>query len=283
MTRIQELIVFAMLCALPFLGRAQSSPTHPYEGAMYTYVVNGLNSGVEYSFYMSADVDGNSMLDDGSVFEFDFLDDFRGVVPDGENTATVQVLWNNGASQYMYYLWIEVSNPGGCSVRRGLHIVPQPNMFDLLSENIPSDNTQSCPQIDPNSGFNPLDTEYSVGNTNLQFRVRREGGNLGWMFEPVVSIDPDWNLDVEIVSVMASNSHSIPANDVNIYYVPASYNEVIVNVLVKNYAGTEQIVTLEIRNQKEEQTHLGDSNHQNDKVEHRISVMPVISDLEEIL
>jgi len=74
----------------------------------------------------------------------------------------------------------------------------------------------------------------------------------------------------------------LEANASNIYTVPAIDDEVIVNVAVRNYEGTEQVVTLEVINQQEEQTNLNDSNPLNDKIEHRLLVMPVISDLEEI-
>jgi hypothetical protein len=82
--------------------------------------------------------------------------------------------------------------------------------------------------------------------------------------------------------VTGANAGDLVANASNLYTVPSSDDEVIVTLLVKNYEGTEQIVSLEIRNQKEEQTLLKDSDNTNDRVQHRITVMPVISDLEEI-
>jgi len=283
MTRVKTIFVLVIiLCAVVINTMAQSSLTHPYEGATHTYVVNGLTPGTEYMFYVSSNEDGSAVLDDGSAFEFDFLSTSQGIVPADQNTVSLPIIWNNGASQHVYYLWISLSNPGGCSVKRGLKIVPQPNMFDLLSENIPFDKTESCPAISDADGFVAMSDQYNAGTTTLQFKVRRAGGNKGWSFEPVVTINPEWNLDVAIVSVNAANAGAITANASNIFTVPATDNEVIVSVAVRNYEGTEQIVTLEVRNQREEQTSLGDVNRENDKVTHRITVMPIISDLEEL-
>jgi len=285
MTHIKTFFVLGLVLVLwvfALTAKAQSLPAQPYEGATHTYMVNGLTPGVEYAFFMSSQPDGGGMLDDGSTFEFDFLGEPSGTVPQGQSTASVPVIWQNGASQHEYFLGITITNPGGCSTNRFLRILPQINAFDLLSENIPVDNTISCPAIANADGFNPLDTEYSAGSTTLQFKVRREGGNRGWSFEPFVTIKPEWNLDVAIVSVTGTNAGTLVADASNMYTVPASDDEVIVTLNVKNYEGTEQVVTLEVRNQKEEQTQLNDSNKSNDIVQHRITVMPVISDLEEI-
>lgn len=285
MTHIKTFFVLGLVLVLwvfAIKAKAQSLPAQPYEGATHTYMVNGLTPGVEYAFFMSSQPDGSGVLDDGSTFEFDFLGEPSGTVAPGQNAASLPVIWHNGASQHQYYLGIRLANPGGCSVSRYLRILPQINAFDLLSENIPTDNTVSCPAIANADGFNPLDTEYSAGSTTLQFKVRREGGNRGWSFEPSVTIKPEWNLDVAIVSVTGTNAGTLVADASNVYTVPASDDEVIVTLNVKNYEGTEQVVTLEVRNQKEEQTLLNDSNKSNDIVQHRITVMPVISDLEEI-
>jgi len=283
MTQIKTVIVLVLaLCAFALKAEAQSSPTQPYEGAIHTYVVNGLTPGVEYAFFMASQPGGGGILDDGSTFEFDFLGVTTGTIAPGESTASMPVIWQIGASQHLYYLGITLSNPGGCSISRYLRVLPQQNAFDLLSENIPVDNTMSCPAIAATDGFNALASDYSAGNTTLQFKVRREGGNRGWSFEPVVSIKPEWNLDVAIVSVVAAKAGSIIADASNLYTVPASDNEVIVTLSVRNYEGTEQVVTLDVQNQKEEQTLLKDSDPSNDRVQHRITVMPIISDLEEI-
>lgn len=283
MTHFRKIFVFALvLCALPFVGKAQSSPSNPYEGAVHTYVVGGLTPGVEYQFYVSANEDGSGVLDDGSTFEFDFLDTPYGTLAPNESTASLPLVWNNGSAQHIYYLWIALTNSEGCSTSRGLKVVPQTNMFDLLSENIPVGHTVSCPVIDEASGFNPLATEYNLGTTTLQFKVRREGGNRGWSFEPLVTVDPSWNLDVAIVSVIDGNAGELFADATNSYFVPAAHSEVIVTVVVNNLEGVEQIVKLEVINQIEEKTRLRDSNPSNDYVQHRITVMPIISDLEGI-
>ncbi|MCF8357315.1 MAG: hypothetical protein K9H26_01065 [Prolixibacteraceae bacterium] len=283
MTRIIRLtFLITALCAFAVMAKAQSSPALPYEGAVHTYVVNGLAPGTQYAFYMASAPHGSSVLNDGSVVEFDFLGETTGTVSPGESTAALSVLWNEGAAAHLFYLGIDVTHPDGCSVSRYLRIVPQVNRFDLLSENLPVDNTESCPAIGATDGFNPLATEYSAGTTTLQFKVRREGSNRGWSFEPVISIDPSWNLDVDVVSVVAPVTGTLIADASNIYNVPATDSEVIVNVAVRNYEGTEQVVTLTIRNQEEEHTRLNDSNAENDRVEHRIMVMPVIMELEEI-
>ncbi|MDA3815841.1 MAG: hypothetical protein PF486_00565 [Prolixibacteraceae bacterium] len=278
----KQILLTGVFCALVFVVKAQSTPIHPYEGATHNYVVNGLTSGTNFLFYVSAHENGSEVLDDGAVFEFDFLDSHEGVVPEGESTASLPVLWNNGASQYIYYLWIELSNPGGCATRRGLKILPQPNRFDLLSENIPVDNTESCPAISKADGFNPMADEYSAGTSTVKFKVRREGGNRAWSFEPIALVEPDWNVDVAVVSIVAVNAGVIDADESNIYTVLATDDEVIVTVAVRNFEGTEQIVSMKVKNQQEENTMLSDSNHENDNVQHHITVMPVIMELEEI-
>jgi hypothetical protein len=282
MTHYKAIIVLLTAsCAFVVAAKAQSLPTHPYEGAIHTYTVNGLTPGCGYSFFMAAQADGTGLLDDGSTFEFDFLGETSGTVAPGESSVAVSVLWNNGAAQHLYYLGFTISNPEGCSVSRYLIVTPQPNAFDLLSENIPVDNTESCPATTDADGFNAHAGEYSAGNTTLQFKIRREGGSRDWSFEPTLGIDPSWNLEASIVSISAENS-ALVADNSGRYTVSAHYSEVLVTVMVKNYAGTEQVVTLGVRNQREENTQLTDSNPINDQVQHRITVMPVISDLEEL-
>jgi hypothetical protein len=283
MTYSDKVIIFVLvLCAFHQTVKAQSEPSHPYEGAVHTYVVNGLTPGTEYAFYISSTEDGVGVLDDGTTFEFEFQGDCSGTIPDRQSTASLPILWQNGASQHIYFLCLKLTNPGGCSVNRYLRIMPQPNKFDLLSENLPVDNTQSCPATTEIDGFNPLAAEYNAGTTLLQFKVKREGGNRAWTFEPVVTVRPEWNLDVAIVSVTAEIAGTLTADASKCFTVPATENEVLVAVAVRNYEGTEQVVTLEVRNQKEVQTQLGDCNSENDQVQHRITVIPVISDLEEL-
>lgn len=278
----KKIIIIGMICALAISASAQSTPMHPYEGATHTYVLNGLSPGVEYIFFITSHADGSGLLDQNEINEFDFLTCPNGIVKANESTAKLPIKWHYGASFRAYYLWVTLTPPSGCSTSRSLEILPQPNAFDLLSENIPVDNTESCPAISKADGFNPLADEYSAGTSTVKFKVRREGGNKAWTFEPKVFIEPTWNVDVSVVHIMAVNAGIIEANEANTYTVPASDDEVIVTVAVRNYEGTEQIVTLVVRNQQEESTKLGDSNHENDHVQHRITVMPLIMDLEEI-
>jgi len=283
MTQFQAIIVLlTATCAFVVAAKAQSLPTSPYEGAIHTYTVNGLTPGNGYSFFMASQADGTGLLEDGSTFEFDFLGKTSGTIALGESSASVSVQWNNGAAQHLYYLAFTVSNPEGCSVSRYLIVTPQPNAFDLLSENIPVDNTESCPATTEADGFNAHAGEYSAGNTTLQFKIRREGGNRDWSFEPTLGIDPSWNLEASIVSITDGATTMLVPDNSGRYTVPSQYSEVMVTVMVKNYAGTEQVVTLGIQNQREEKTMLADSNPSNDQVQHRITVLPVISDLEEL-
>jgi hypothetical protein len=275
-------LVVLVLCVLHLRVEAQSLPSHPSEGATHTYVVNGLTPGTAYAFHMSSTEDGLGLLDDGATYEFDFLGEPTGIVAPGQSTASLPIIWNNGSAQHHYYLWIKLNSPSGCSISRYLIITPQISAFDLLSENIPTDNTESCPATASTDGFNPLATEYNAGTTMLHFKVRREGSKRGWMFEPVVDVKPGRNIDVAIVSVESNKGYAYVADASKLYKVPETEDEVIVSVAVRNTEGVELIVTMEIRNQKEEQTLLNDSNSDNDKVQHRITVMPMISDLEEL-
>jgi hypothetical protein len=283
MTLLKKKIVFiGMFCVLAIWVGAQSTPTHPYEGATHTYVLNGLTPGVEYDFFITSNADGNRVLDPELVNEFDFLTRSNGKVELNESTAQLSLKWHYGASYRTYYLWVTLMPPSGCSISRSLEILPQPNRFDLLSENIPVDNSESCPAISKADGFNPMADEYSAGTSMVKFKVRCEGGNRAWSFEPEVIVEPDWNVDVAVVNIVAVNAGVIDADEANIYTVPATDDEVIVTVAVRNYEGTEQIVSMKVKNQQEENTLLGDSNHENDNVQHRITVMPVIMELEEI-
>lgn len=282
MTLIKSFFI-TLLVSLAFVyyANAQSMPSEPYEGAIHTYVVNGLAPGTAYAFFMASNPDGSGIMDDGSLAEFDFLDETSGIVPDGDNSISFPVMWKVGSAQHLFYLILNLTNREGCSVKRALRIVPQVNIFDVLTENIPFDNTESCPAVTEIDGFNALASEYNAGTTTLQFRVKRDGGNRGWAFEPAVAVKPEWNLEVAVVSVTAANAGILVADATNLYNVPATDNEVIVAVAVRNYEGTEQLITLEIINQKEEKTGLSDSDPTNDQVQHRITVMPIISDLEE--
>jgi hypothetical protein len=278
MTHIKQLIGLAfLLVVLSTAAKAQSTALFPFEGATHTYGWNGLTNGDLYAFYLTADAAGNVRLDDAVAGEFDFLDTTTGTV--AANRAAVPLAWNLGASNNIYYLWIEVRNSGGCINNTFVRITPQVNQFDLLSENIPVDNTISCPAVNTADGFNPLAAGYDAGTTTLQFKVRRTGGNRNWKFEPVLTIDPTWNLDIAVLSIVGANSGTLVADASNVYTVNALDDEVLVTVSVKNQPGNTQVVSFEVRNQSEADTNLLDSNSSNDKVTHTIQIMPVINSM----
>jgi hypothetical protein len=236
---------------------------------------------------MASATDGSGVLDDMSTVEFDFITTPTGSVGTGQSTASVPILWNNGASAHVYYLWFKVSTPGGCSNQRYVEILPQVNAFDLLSENIPVDNTESCPAVASADGFNPLAATYDAGSTTLKFKIRRVNGtdnkltaNAGdtynWKFEPILTVDPTCALCLSIVSVEGANSGTLTADAGKLYTVLGTDDEVTVTVSIRNLPGTTQAVHLKIQNQAEEHTNLLDSNSANDIVTHRVKIMPVI-------
>ena len=116
---------------------AQSSALSPYEGATHSYSWSGLQQGAEYEFYITADADGNGLYDDELNGEFDFLSGSSGTVGVGGSSALVDVMWNTGAAGGDYFMWLKVTEPGGCSNYRYVGIVPQPNDrtigFDVLA------------------------------------------------------------------------------------------------------------------------------------------------------
>jgi VCBS repeat-containing protein len=277
MTQFKHIIVLVlMLTVLGLVAKAQSTPILPYEGATHTYTVNGLQEGVNYAFYITANANGTGLYDDGATGEFDFKTVPTGTIGVGESTATVDIGWNNGASSHNYYVWLEVTIPGGCSNNISLQVTPQANDFDLLSENIPESNTRSCPSINNADGFNPLASNYEAGYTNLEFLVKKANSNRNWSFIPALAVNPDLALGKYIISVSGTNSGIITPNSENRYTVLAADDNVTVNVSIENAPGYTRNVTLEITGQREEQTNLPDSNPSNDKVNHTIEVIPVI-------
>jgi len=160
-----------------------------------------------------------------------------------------------------------------------------------LSENIPVDNTISCPAVASTDGFNPLAPAYDAGTTTLKFIVRRVNGtdnkltaqagdSYDWFFEPVLSVDPAFNAGISILSIVGVNSGKLVANANSLYTVNGTDSEVTVTVAIKNVPGTSQDVKLMIKNQGENRTNLPDSNSANDAVKHRIEVLPVINSLQ---
>lgn len=292
MTNVKHIILSVLLVAgYSLAANAQSSALRPYEGATHTYRWNGLQSGDDYEFYFTADATGSVVLDDIATVEFDFIGNHIGKIAAGESSAAVPIRWNNGASARAYYLWFKISAPGGCSNLAYVEVMPRLNVFDLLSENIPVDNTVSCPAIASADGFNAIASTYDAGSTTLKFKIRRENGtdnkltaqtgdSYDWSFEPVLTVDPAYNLGISIVSIVGANSGNLTADANKLYTVNGADSEVIVTVAVKNLPGTIQEVSLMIKNQGESNTNLQDSNPANDTVKHRIEIMPVINGLQ---
>lgn len=286
MSHLKHIIILVLLAAgFSPTALAQSTALRPYEGALHTYACNGISVGAGYEFYITANADGSGRYDDGLTSEFDIINS-NGVVS-GDGLASTQIQWNIGASAHIYYVWLEATITGGCSNRISLQISPQASQFDLMSENIPADHTVSCPSVSSSDGFNVLASAYDAGSTTVQFKISRVNGTdnkltaqtgdtYDWSFEPVLSVNPDWNLGISILSVTGVNSGKLTANSDRIYTVSGTDNEVTVTVAIKNLPGTVQDIKLKIRNQSEDQTKLKDGNPDNDVVSHRIEIMPVI-------
>lgn len=265
-----------MLAAFGLTAKAQSTALQPYEGATHSYTFSGLPGGMEYEFYITANADGSGLYDDGATGEFDFETVSSGTIGVGDNAASVDIGWNNGASLHNYYLWVQLTIPGGCSNRRYIQVMPQVNQFDLLSENVPVTNTRSCPSTNPSDGFNPLASAYDAGFTTLQFLVKKENSNRNWSFIPDLVVNPDLTLGKFIISITGTNSGEITPDGDNRYTVLASDDEVMVSVSIENAPGYTRNVTLQVTNQREEQTNLPDGDPSNDNVTHTIEVIPVI-------
>ena len=289
MSQLKHIIIVITLFAFGQAAHSQSMARQPYEGALQSYTCNGISEGAGYSFYITANADGSGLYDDGLTSEFDIIN-AKGVVG-ADGLASTQIQWNTGASSHIYYVWLEALYPGGgCSNRINIQVSPQASKFDLLSENVPTSNTVSCPSIARTDGFNAVASAYDAGSTTLQFKIRRingtintltasAGGTYNWSFEPVLTIDPTVNLAISIISVAGVNSGTLTADANSIYTVTGTDDEVTVTVSIKNLPGTIQDVKLMIRNQSESNTHLTDSNPANDVVTHRIEIMPVIGGL----
>jgi hypothetical protein len=284
-------IIILMLLAVGFspTANAQSTARQPYEGALQTYTCNGISVGASYEYYITANANGTGRFDDGLTSEFDIIN-AKGKVG-GDGLASTSIQWNKGASAHIFYVWLEATDQGGCSNRINIQISPQLNRFDLLSENIPVDNTMSCPAVASTDGFNPLAAAYDSGTTLLKFIVRRVNGTdnkltaqtgdtYDWSFQPVLSVDPAFSQGISIVSIVGVNSGKLVADVNNLYSVTGTDNEVTVTVAVKNVPGTSQDVKLTIQKQSESRTNLPDSNLVNDTVKHRIEVLPVIDSLQ---
>jgi hypothetical protein len=287
MTHFKHIIILvSALLAFGLTANAQSTSRYPYEGSMHTYTCNGISVGAGYQFYITASANGNGVYDDGLTGEFDIKNAKGTVGSDG--LATTDIQWNNGASQHIYYLWLEATAPGGCSNYIQIQITPLANQFDILSENVPVTNTRSCPAVTESDGFNALTTAYDAGKTTLRFLVKREygtenkltpetGDTYNWSFIPLLVVDPDIvGLSNVIISIEGSTSGVLTADADNRYMVSGFDNEVLVTVSIQNAPGTIRDVTLQITRQGESNTNLSDSDPSNDNVTHTIQVMPLI-------
>ena len=290
MSHLKHIIILAItLFAFGQAAQSQSTARQPYESALHTYTCNGINEGADYQFYITANADGSGRYNDGLTGEFEIIN-AKGKVG-GDRLASTQIKWNKGASSHIYYVWMDASISGGCVNQINIQITPQINKFDMLSENIPVDNTISCPAVASTDGFNPLASAYDAGTTTLKFIVRRvhgtdnrstvqTGDTYDWSFQPVLSVDPAFSQGISIVSIVGVHSGKLVADINNLYSVAGTDDEVTVTVAVKNVPGTSQDVKLTIQNQSESRSNLLDSNSANDTVKHRIEVLPVIDSLQ---
>ncbi len=276
-----------MLLAIGLTAKAQSSALQPFEGASHTYTWSEVTIGAEYEFYIASNAEGTNIYDDAVTGEFDFVSEPKGtVLEDGKASATIS--WFGGASMHTYYVWLQVNGTSGCSNYRYVEVNPQVNAFDLLSENIPTDYTESCPDVSNGNGFDPLGS--SLGTTVLTFKVIRVNGtenNLtadagdtyNWSFVPTLKVDPNLNLDNVIISIEGENSGIVLANADNRYTINGLDDEVLVTVSIENAPGEYREVNFEVTEQREEHTDLNDSDESNDLVTHTIQVMPVINSM----
>lgn len=133
------IITLLLLISVGFSAQAQGTALQPFEGAIHTYMWDGLQEGMEYEFYVTADAGGNSVFDDGVTEEFDFMTTANGTVAEGNSAASAQIQWNPGAALKNYFLWIKVTGTSGCSNYRYVGILPAPNNrsigFDVVASN----------------------------------------------------------------------------------------------------------------------------------------------------
>lgn len=274
-----------MLLAFGQIVKAQNTLLTPYEGSIHNYTCNGISVGVDYRFYITANSDGSGIYDDGLTGEFDILNT-NGVIGE-DGLAATDVSWNTGASEHIYYLWLEATIPGGCSNNIHLRITPQVNDFDMLSQNVPVTNTRSCPELDTDNGHNPSSTAYNAGSTQLLFRVVRENGTdnsltatagdtYDWSFVPVLNVDPEaLALGRIVISIVGTNSGVITPV-AGRYSVSGLDDEVLVTVSIQNAPGYTLDVRFGVSEQREDNTNLSDGDPSNDTVTHTIEVIPVI-------
>ena len=283
----KNIILVLLLLVAGLTAKAQSTARNPYEGATHTYAWSGISVGADFEFYIASNREGTQIYNDDATGEFDFVTQPSGKVAD-DGLASVQISWFGGASMNTYYLWLEVTGESGCSNYRYVEVNPQVNAFDLLSENIPTDHTVSCPDISENNGFDVMGT--NNGTTVLTFRVSRVNGTdntltadagdtYNWSFIPKLTVDPNLGLDNVIISIEGLNSGIVTADVDNRYSINGLDDEVTVTVSIQNAPGEYRVVGFEVTEQREDRTNLNDSNEANDLVTHTIQVMPVINSM----
>jgi hypothetical protein len=110
MKQTKYIIIFLMLLSIERVASAQSTARAPYEGALHSYTCNGITTGADFEFYLTANADGSGRYDDGLAGEFDIIN-AKGKVG-GDGLASTPIQWNKGASAHIYYVWLEASIGG---------------------------------------------------------------------------------------------------------------------------------------------------------------------------
>ncbi|MBT3384871.1 MAG: hypothetical protein HN778_09455 [Prolixibacteraceae bacterium] len=267
MNQVQQIIITLLLpIAFGLSAKAQNPVLTPYEGATHSYGWNGLQEGLGYEFYMSANADGNGLYNDALTGEFDFLTSSSGTVGIGEINATLDIAWNAGASLGHYYLWIKVTYPDGCSNYRYVGIAPQQNNrfvgFDIMASN-------QCFNIEGNSfeqpvsvldnndqllaeGYFPLTVNFTVNGAAFS-QIVEFGQQVLQIREEWFTIDPLLNTDVvvQIIGVTDKNSAQIQPgieNGMHVHTIFAIPEIEFTEELRRRYYRNEEITAYNFNN-----------------------------------
>lgn len=215
------IITLLLLISFGFSAQAQGTALQPFEGATHTYMWDGLQEGVEYEFYVTADAGGNSVFDDGVTKEFDFLTTANGTVNGGNSAASAQVHWNPGAALTSYFLWIKITGTSGCSNYRFVEILPQPNNrsigFDVVASNecfSPGGNEFELPvsflgndgELLAQNQF-PINVDFTVNGTAYQQNMQSADENLQ-IESAMFAADPAQDTQVLVEITGATDAHS---------------------------------------------------------------------------
>jgi hypothetical protein len=226
----QVIITGLLLIAFGLSAIAQNPALSPYEGATHVYAWTGLQSGMEYEFYLTANSDGTGIYDDGLTDEFDFLISPSGTIGVGESEATVEIVWNTGASLKPFYVWIDVHEPGGCSNYRYVGVSPMPNNrsaeFDITAStecfNTGSNSFTLPVNLLDNTGqplsalYFPMMVEFTVNGT-VQSQLVGYNNQLLSINEDWFAADPTQNSDitVEIINVTDAKNATVKPDVTN--------------------------------------------------------------------